>query len=61
MISSPVSLDEKVSPKLGALESEDEKHGGWIEGAQKGMMVAGEEDVRASTWSQTYGSPNRSD
>jgi hypothetical protein len=51
MISSPVALDEKVSPRLRALESEDEKHGGWIEGAQKGMMVAGEEDVRASTWS----------
>jgi hypothetical protein len=51
MISSPVALDEKVSPKLRALESEEQKHGGWIEGAQKGMMVAGEDDVRASTWS----------
>jgi hypothetical protein len=51
MISSPVALDEKVSPKLGAFESEEKKHGGWIQGAQKGMMVAGEDDLRASTWS----------
>jgi hypothetical protein len=51
MISSPVSQDAKVSPKLRALESEDQKHGGWIPSAQKGMMVAGEDNVRASTWS----------
>jgi hypothetical protein len=40
MITSPVSPDEKVSRKLSALESEDEKYGGWYRCHLRDMSVA---------------------